>query len=60
MKHLDDGAYPDHDLLAVPWPDHSVAWIEGSQQPHYRAGLRIGLFVAAACAVLVLEWMLLS
>lgn len=60
MKYLNEGAYPEHDLVPVPWPDHSVVWIERSQQPHYRAGLRIGLFVAVTCAVPVLQWMLLS
>ncbi|WP_042878592.1 hypothetical protein [Cupriavidus necator] len=59
MTYLGDGACPDHDLVPVPWPDHSVVWIERSQQPHYHAGLRMGSLVTMTCAVLVLVWMLL-
>lgn len=54
MQSLDDGARTDHDLVPVPGPDHSVVWIERSQQAHYLTGLRIGLVMALVCGALVL------
>ncbi|QUN32546.1 hypothetical protein KB879_33545 (plasmid) [Cupriavidus sp. KK10] len=60
MPYLTEGASPEQDLVPVPWFVHSVVWIEKSQLPDYREGLGLGLLVAVVCAMLVLEWMLLS
>ncbi|RWA56408.1 hypothetical protein AU476_03520 [Cupriavidus sp. UYMSc13B] len=59
MTYLDERASPEHDLVPVPF-DHSAVWIERSQLPDYRGGLRLGLLVAVTSALPVLGWLLLS
>jgi hypothetical protein len=58
VKGANEATRSDSELVPVAWPDHSVAWIPKDQLSHYRDGLRAGLLIVAACAVLPLSCMI--